>query len=231
MEAVILAGGFGKRLKGIVENIPKPMALINNKPFLDYLLSYLLNHGVRKVIFSVFYKYEILKNRYGLSFDKIKIDYSIDKQALGTGGAIKNALSKTSMENIIIINGDTLFNIDLNKFYKEHIKNQYDISLSLKPMQSFDRYGIVKVGRNKEVLSLQEKEFCKKGNIDGGVYLIKNDIFKKIRNKKVFSFNEFLTQNLDNLKVGGMIFDNFFIDIGTPEDYIKSQKILRGKLW
>ena len=227
MEAIILAGGYGKRLKGLAGDVPKPMASINNIPFLDYLLRYLLKNNIKKVVFSVFYKYNVIKKYFSNSFEEIEIDYSIDEIKLGTGGAIKHSLALTSEENILIINGDTFFDIDILKFYNEHLKNNNDVTLSLKLMKNFDRYGFVKTKNNGEVLSFQKRQFCKRGMIDGGIYLIKKNIFNNIENSKVFSFNDFLTKNLNTLKVGSSHFDDLFIDIGTPEDFNKAQKIFK----
>jgi len=231
VEAIILAGGFGKRLKGLAGEVPKPMASINKKPFLDYLLNFLTENDVKKVIFSVFYKYEVLKKRYGSSFNGINIDYSIDDSALGTGGAIKNALSFTNEKDLLVLNGDTYFKVHFKKLFSSHYNNQNDITLSLKPMQSFDRYGIVKVGGNGKVISIKDKEYCKMGEIDGGVYIIKRNIFNDFADKTPFSFNDFLIKNLDNLKIGSIVFDNLFIDIGTPEDFMKAQNIFKKKSW
>ena len=147
MEAIILAGGFGKRLRGVVGNVPKPMAPVNNRPFLDYLLDYLILNKTKSVIISVYYKYDLIKNHYGSNYKEITISYSIDNTELGTGGAIKDALFMAHDDHVFIINGDTYFNVNLSRLYKEHIANNNDITLSLKPMKNFDRYGIVETDK------------------------------------------------------------------------------------
>ena len=182
------------------------------------------------VIFSVYYKYDLIKNHYGNTFKKITISYSIDSEALGTGGAIKEALLMARDDNICVINGDTFFDVDLISLFSEHVKSKNDITFSLKPMKNFDRYGIVETDINGQVLSLQEKQYRENGNIDGGVYLIKKNVFKSIKNQYKFSFNDFVVNNLDDLKVGSLLFDELFIDIGTPADYKKAHKVLENKL-
>ena len=226
METIILAGGFGKRLQGVVGNVPKPMAPVNNRPFLDYLLDYLILNKTKSVIISVFYKYDLVKNHYGISYQGIDITYSIDTKELGTGGAIKNALLLTADNNVFVINGDTYFDVDLNRLFDEHVKSKNDITFSLKPMKNFDRYGIVETDSNGQVLSLQEKQYRDKGDIDGGIYLIKKNIFSVFGGSKKFSFNDFIKNNLNKVKVGSVLFDELFIDIGTPEDYNKAHKVL-----
>ena len=226
MEAIILAGGFGTRLKNKLGNIPKPMAPINNRPFLDYLLDYLIKRKVKRVILSVYYQYQIIKNHYDDCYRNINILYSIDTEELGTGGAIKNALLMVNDNHVFLINGDTYFNVNLSRLYKEHIANNNDITLSLKPMKNFDRYGIVETDSNAKVLSLKEKQYRDHGKIDGGIYLIKKNIFSVFESSNKFSFNDFIMNNLKNLKVGSLLFDELFIDIGTPEDYDRAHLIL-----
>ena len=114
--------------------------------------------------------------------------------------------------------------------YKEHYKNDNDITFSLKPMKNFNRYGFVKTDLNGEVLSLEEKKYRVEGEIDGGIYLIKKTIFSEYENNKKFSFNDFIVTNLKNLKVGSLLCDKLFIDIGTPEDYGKAHKVLGNQL-
>ena len=202
------------------------MAPINNKPFMDYLLEYLITNRVKKVIFSVHYKYELLINQYGYNYKGIKIIYSIDKEALGTGGAIKAALQKTENNNVFIINGDTYFNVNLFNLLEVHTNAKNDITISLKPMKNFDRYGFVKIDNTGEIVSFNEKKYCKDGNIDGGVYLINKNIYTAFEIRKKFSFNDFIIKNLKNIKAGSILCDELFIDIGTPEDYEKALKVL-----
>ena len=104
MEVIILAGGFGTRLQSKVRDIPKPMAPINNRPFLDYVLDYLTTNKVKQVILSVYYKYELIKNYYGSNYNGMNISYSIDSEEQGTGGAIKAAVQKSKNDHIFIIN-------------------------------------------------------------------------------------------------------------------------------
>lgn len=230
MEVIILAGGFGTRLQSKVQNIPKPMAPINNRPFLDYLLDYLIKNKIEQVILSVYYNYELIRNHYRSKYKEIEISYSIDIDPLGTGGAIKAAIPKSKNDNVFVINGDTYFNVDLLQLHNKHIKNNNDITLSLKQMTNFERYGFVETDIHGQVTSLKEKQYCDNGEIDGGVYLIKRNIFNSFEDSNQFSFNDFIMNNINNLKVGSLLYDELFIDIGTPEDYNKAHKILGNQL-
>ena len=132
--------------------------------------------------------------------------------------------------HIFLINGDTYFNVNLSRLYKEHIANNNDITLSLKPMKNFNRYGIVETDSNAKVLSLKKKQYRDYGKIDGGIYLINRSIFNSFESRKKFSFNDFIMNNISNLKVGSLLFDELFIDIGIPEDYDKAYKVLANQL-
>ncbi|EAH9909057.1 D-glycero-D-manno-heptose 1-phosphate guanosyltransferase [Campylobacter coli] len=220
MQAIILCGGLGTRLKSVIKDIPKPMAPINNKPFLEFIFEYLKKQSVKEIILAASYKYEVIQEYFKDEFLGIKIKYSIEKEPLGTGGAIKEAL-KFIKNEVYVLNGDTFFGIDLSKLKLNGSK----ICLALKQMNDFDRYGTVNVDEQGIVTSFEEKVFKKQGLINGGIYLLKKDIFDEFSLEKKFSFEEFLQENYKLLKIQTQIFDDYFIDIGIPEDYIKFIKL------
>lgn len=219
---IILAGGFGTRLKKIVKDTPKPMAKIETKPFLEILLNYLKNQGIKKIILSVGYKKEIIINYLKNSFNDLDIIYSIEDAPLKTGGAIKKALNLVENDFSFVLNGDTFFDIDLKKFKNFHIKNNADISIALKKLQNFNRYGSVELDNNK-IINFNEKKFTKCGYINGGIYILNKNILNN--EDKIFSFEEYLSKT--DKKIYGLVFDNYFIDIGLPTDYLKAQKELK----
>ncbi|HAA2186651.1 D-glycero-D-manno-heptose 1-phosphate guanosyltransferase [Campylobacter jejuni] len=214
MQAIILCGGLGTRLKSIIKDIPKPMAPINDKPFLEFIFEYLKKQGIKEVILAVSYKYEVIQEYFKDEFLGIKIKYSIEKEPLGTGGAIKEAL-KFIKNEAYVLNGDTIFDIDLKKL----ILNNSKICLALKQMNDFDRYGTVELDSKNYIKLFKEKEFKKQGLINGGIYFLNKDIFNDFTLQEKFSFEEFLQENYEKLKAKAHIFDNYFIDIGVPEDY------------
>ncbi|WP_059006515.1 D-glycero-D-manno-heptose 1-phosphate guanosyltransferase [Campylobacter coli] len=214
MQAIVLAGGLGTRLRSVVQDLPKPMAPINGKPFLAFVLEYLKKQGITEIILSVSYKYELIQEYFKDEFYGMKIHYNIEKELLGTGGAIKDALKLVKNE-VYVVNGDTFFDIDLKKL----VLNGSKICIALKQMQNFDRYGTVNVDEQGIVTSFEEKVFKKQGLINGGIYLLKKDIFNEFSLEKKFSFEEFLQENYKLLKIQTQIFDDYFIDIGIPEDY------------
>ncbi|MFX0195930.1 MAG: sugar phosphate nucleotidyltransferase, partial [Candidatus Hodarchaeota archaeon] len=108
-ETIILAGGSGTRLQKVVQDVPKPMADINGSPFLEYLLCYLNKQEIKKVILSVGYKYRVIQDYFGTEYKDLVLEYSIEKEPLGTGGGIKKALNLVKSDDVYIINGDTFF--------------------------------------------------------------------------------------------------------------------------
>ncbi|MFY0518397.1 nucleotidyltransferase family protein [Lysinibacillus sp. UGB7] len=224
MDAIILAGGFGTRLRSVVSDVPKPMAPVANKPFLSYLLQYLSNYEIENVVLCTGYKHEVIENYFSTDFQNINIKYSIEETPLGTGGAIKKALQLIESEEILILNGDTLFNVDLSEFIHQHLTSNADISIALKQLTSYDRYGSVIMSGNK-VVGFEEKKYKDDGYINGGIYIVNKGILDNFNLPKTFSFEkEILESRLNELDVNGYKSSSYFIDIGIPEDYEKSQK-------
>jgi D-glycero-alpha-D-manno-heptose 1-phosphate guanylyltransferase len=223
-EAIVLAGGFGTRLKEIVKEIPKPMASINDKPFLYYLLKFLKQNGIQKVIFSVGYKAEIIQEYFGERFDEIDIVYSYEDTPLGTGGGLKKATSQVTSDYFFAMNGDTLFDInlqELGRFAKKN--NHFNITLALKSMSNFDRYGTVRIDDMCKIVSFEEKKRVVNGLINGGVYCLKKQEILNIPEEK-FSFEkDVLEKKVSQSLIAGLPSDKYFIDIGIPEDYYKAQ--------
>lgn len=227
MEAIVLAGGLGTRLKTVISEIPKPMAPIGKQPFLFYIFKWLEKHGINRVVLSVGYKWEIIYNEFNDKFNSMELIYSVENYPLGTGGAIALAMTKLKGEEFFIINGDTYFDLNLSNLMSFHKAGKFDFSVALKPMQNFDRYGTVEINEQNRITSFEEKTQKKEGVINGGIYLANTYIKQYFPIAEKFSFeNDFMKNNLDKLKFGGCVSEDYFIDIGIPEDYQKAQKSL-----
>lgn len=214
MQAIVLAGGLGTRLRSVTKDIPKPMAPIGDKPFLAFVLEYLEKQGVREVILSVSYKYKIIQDYFKNRFCGMNIIYNIEEELLGTGGAIKDSLRLIG-NDAYVLNGDTFFDINLKELSLEEGK----MCIALKKMKNFDRYGSVNIDSKGFVVSFEEKVYKTEGFISGGIYYIKKDIFNNFSLKDKFSFEKFLQENLALLNIKAKVFSNYFIDIGIPSDY------------
>ena len=226
MEVIILAGGLGTRLRSVVSEVPKCMAPVAGKPFLWYLLKYLTRYNVNRVVLSVGYLREVIfkwidENKTEFPFE---FDYAVEDEPLGTGGGIKLALSKIKDSSAFILNGDTFFDVNLNDLTKQHESTGKDITLALKPMKDFDRYGTVVYDDKSSIISaFNEKKHCNEGLINGGIYLVstKSKIFEGLPTK--FSFETAVLEKQCLLgNIDAVIQDKYFIDIGIPEDYRKA---------
>lgn len=225
MEAIILAGGFGTRLSHIVSDVPKPMAPIGEKPFLEYLLDYLLANKVDRIIIAVSHKREMIIDYFGSEYKGVPIVYSEEETPLGTGGGIKKALSFCHEEDVFVINGDSFFLANLQDMFSFHQNNNFDITIAVKEMLDFDRYGTVNINGNR-IISFEEKKATKRGYINGGIYILRKDILDSIE-KETFSFEkEFLENDEVKKDCGAYISDGYFIDIGVPDDYFKANQEL-----
>jgi D-glycero-alpha-D-manno-heptose 1-phosphate guanylyltransferase len=226
MEAIVLAGGFGTRLKSVISDVPKPMAPIGDKPFLAYLMNYLVNNNIDRIILSTGYMHGVIQEYFGDHFRDIPITYSVEEEPLGTGGAIIKAIEHTKGKSVFILNGDTFFDINLGEFQRLHIQAQAELSIALKRMHNFDRYGTVVIEGNR-ITNFVEKKYTQKGDINGGIYLVNKEMFNLMDLPLQFSLETDLFQkNLHSIKMSGFTFDGYFIDIGIPEDYKKAQREL-----
>ena len=227
MDVIILAGGMGTRLREVVSDVPKPMAAIKGKPFLEYLLNWLSDYSsVRRFILAVGYKSEVIVNYFGQSFNQIPIVYVNEHEPLGTGGAILNALKTCDSDNVLIINGDTYFPIDINRFEEFHQSNKKPISGALKKMKDFDRYGTVEILQDS-IVKFNEKTYCEEGLINGGIYIVNKNWLEQEKYPSKFSFEkDVLEKNANKGLLAGKIFEDVFVDIGIPEDYNKAALIV-----
>jgi D-glycero-alpha-D-manno-heptose 1-phosphate guanylyltransferase len=230
-QAIILAGGFGTRLRSVVSELPKCMAPVAGKPFLHYVIAHLQKEGIQDFIFSVGYKSESIieyLKTYQPQFSIFNFKFSIEEEPLGTGGAIKLAAEKTSEKNILICNGDTLFNVHIDELNNFHLQHNSDCTLCLKPMNNFDRYGVVELDSDNSIILFKEKQLYKKGLINGGMYALNAENFSNKNLPEKFSFEkDYLEKFVGERKTYGIVQDEYFIDIGIPEDYKRAQDELR----
>ena len=226
-EAIILAGGLGTRLRSVVADLPKCMAPVAGKPFLHYVIQYLQKEGVDKFIFSVGYKYKAIEEFIQEQYPALDAEFSVEEEPLGTGGAIKLSCGKATEKNVLVLNGDTMFSVRLDKLSHFHSKHNADCTLSLKPMNNFDRYGVVELNKDHSIALFKEKQFYEIGLINGGIYALNAENFLQEETPDKFSFEkDYLEKYFQQRKMYGLVQDEYFIDIGIPEDYNRANKEL-----
>ncbi|HQR04672.1 MAG: nucleotidyltransferase family protein [Proteobacteria bacterium] len=225
---LVLAGGLGTRLRTAVADVPKPMAPVSGKPFLEYLLDHWIGEGVRRFVLSTGYLGHIIENHFGNGYRGASIDYVREPLPLGTGGALRLALATTdwSGRSILMANGDTWFPVSLDQFHRDALHLKADITLALKHVGSNDRYGGVKVSATGSISSFSEK-LQGSGLINGGCYLLDTPAFATILSPLPERFSlerEVFPGLIPSGKIGSSIQDKPFLDIGIPEDYRRASK-------
>lgn len=223
VEVVILAGGLGTRLKSEVPDLPKCMAVVAGRPFIDYLIQHLLSQGITKFIFAIGYMGDIIERHLKEHWTSLDFLISKEEKPLGTGGAIQLALSNIQSSTFIVVNGDTLYLANLAHLYEQHLAFGSLMTLGLKPMKNFDRYGIVEMDDNHVITEFKEKRYSKIGLINSGTYIIDKEKWSQLSLPEKFSFEkEVLEIQVDLGVIYGYKDDSYFIDIGIPEDYKKA---------
>ncbi len=229
LAVAILAGGFGSRLRPLVADRPKPLAEVNRRPFLAYLLDQLLAWGVREAVLCTGYEGDKVEAVFGSNYRGLRIVYSREAQPLGTGGALRLALHRISGDEILVMNGDSYCDTDLTHFRAWHDARHSRASLVLTRLPDVGRYGAVDVEEGGRIRSFREKAAGGgAGWINAGIYLIRRERVEAIPSGRAVSleremFPEWLPQGLFGFPQGGR-----FIDIGIPEDYRAAQGFFAG---
>lgn len=229
VKSLVLAGGLGKRLRSLVSDKPKVMAPVAGKPFLEHVLISLKKSGLREIILSVGYMKESVTDYFGDGQQLgVEIDYSIDQQPLGTGGAIKNSEPLIN-ETFIVLNGDTYVDLDYRKLIAFHKEKASQVTIALTTVKDSSRYGTVEMNQEENLVAFKEKSSDssnKSGLINAGVYVIEPDIFSHLPPEKPISFERDILPDMikSNIPIYGFENNGYFVDIGVPEDYQSAQK-------
>ncbi len=223
-EAILLAGGLGTRLRSAVPDLPKCMAPVAGRPFLAHLIDHCVQQGVESFIFSLGYKHEIILDFLAEEYPALKTKNFIEKQPLGTGGGVRAACSLVQEKQVLIMNGDTLFDVDLEALCIFHLAKRSECTLALKPMKDSDRYGVVEMDVQRRIQQFREKNWYPESLINGGVYALDKEEFLALPFPENFSFEkDYLEKYFAFRRFFGFVQENYFIDIGVPEDFQKAQ--------
>jgi D-glycero-alpha-D-manno-heptose 1-phosphate guanylyltransferase len=227
--AIILAGGLGTRLRAMVADVPKPMAPINNRPFLAHQLDYWIAEGIEHFILSIGYKHEIIMDYFKMDYKGAKIDYVIEQSPIGTGGGLLNTIKASKINKpFLLLNGDTYFTVNLTNLINFAELHKSDWTFSLFRNNEKDRYMGISITKDGEILQLNA---INNTLFSGGVYWIRN--LEMLHNfnydyKDPISLENDILPNLkDNgFKLFGLEYNAPFIDIGLPHDYHRASSVL-----
>lgn len=230
MQAIILAGGFGTRLRSVVSDVPKPLAPIDGRPFLAWLIDSLAKQGVENVTLSVHHQWEKIRDYFIANPAAIKTDLVVEQEPLGTGGAMRYAMSAMqARQPLLVLNGDTYVRVDLKALYAHHQRHNSQLSITLREVADSGRYGTVETAQGK-VSAFGEGKAGQPGLINAGVYVIDPALFHE-QLPAEFSFErDFLPSRLARITPNAFIAEDYFIDIGIPEDYARAQRELAVEL-
>jgi D-glycero-alpha-D-manno-heptose 1-phosphate guanylyltransferase len=232
MQAIILAGGKGMRLRDEVPDLPKPLAPVGGRPFLEHQMSYWAAQGVDRFVLSVSYKAEMIIRSVGSRFRDAPVVYAVEDPPLGTGGALFFASQKLNQnEPFLVVNGDTFFDLPLSELRRFHQEKCSDWTMGLFPTSDTERYLAVKLNEEARLISLVAPLGRNEAWANGGVYLISPGVLDLIaeRFKGQASLENELIPALLELKsaIYGMRHSGRFIDIGLPADYRRAAAFLR----
>lgn len=224
MEVIILAGGEGKRLRSLVWDRPKPMADVNGRPFLEYLMDVLIEQGCEHFILSTFYKKEVIRSHFGNEYKRVTISYSEDCQPLGTGGSLLRAHKYLFTKRpFLIVNGDSFFDIDLIAFENFFEESRSDFSIALFTANESNRYGQVRLDEDGVVTTANDRKASVGDLASGGYFLARYNVISLFKHDLTsFSLEGgFLPEVQRNGgKITGLHFNSDFIDIGLPGDLL-----------
>jgi len=225
MQAVVLAGGLGTRLRSVVADLPKPMAPVAGRPFLAWILDRLVQAGFERTVLAVGYRHEAIERHFGHAYRGMVLDYAVEAQPLGTGGAIRLAAERIGERPVFVLNGDTFLDLDYRAMLDAHLRGRERMSLAVCRIDDAGRYGALEI-RDGHVLGFLEKGRAGPGVINAGTYLLSQDVLERMPRELPFSFEQqLLVPEVGAIRPAAFQTDGLFIDIGVPEDYARAQQL------
>ncbi len=223
MEAIVLAGGFGTRLASRLEGVPKPMAPVAGRPFLEILLTQLRRAGCNRVMLSVGHLHQVIQAHFGSSFHGMHVDYVIESVPLGTGGAIRLALAQAQEESVLVLNGDTFLQADYADMMRFHAAECAGVTIAVVHHPDLARYGGV-ILEGTRIVGFAEKGLSGPGWISAGTYVLAKNLVWPPALKEKFSIEtDFFAPEIGSLRPNAYKVDGYFLDIGIPEDLDRAQ--------
>jgi len=230
IDVVLLCGGLGTRLKKIVHDRPKPMAEINRRPFLDILIDYVSDYGFRRFILCTGYKGDVIRKYYETKNAHAVFLFSEEKEALGTGGAIKNAEPLIQSEVFMVMNGDSFCDLNMHDFVNYHDSKKAFASIALVKKEMSLDCGVVRTDGDGRIIGFHEKVKADGMSlVNAGVYLFSKEVLSLVPVRKNCSLEfDLFPLLVQNKAVYGFFTNQQLIDIGTPERYELAKKIFNS---
>jgi D-glycero-alpha-D-manno-heptose 1-phosphate guanylyltransferase len=223
MEAIVLAGGLGTRLASRLDGIPKAMAPVAGRPFLEILLRQLERSGCTRVLLSVGHLRGVIQDHFGAGFQGLALEYVVEDVPLGTGGAIRKALEQANEKAVLVLNGDTFLDADYAAMLRFHQAQESALTIAVTRQADVARYGEVRV-EERRVVGFEEKGRSGPGFINAGAYVVEKAIAWPSALGERFSFErDFLVPETARLAPAAFRVEGFFLDIGVPEDLDRAQ--------
>ena len=231
VEAAILAGGFGTRLRSVIADRPKSMADVASKPFLEWLVLQLRAKGIKRIVLCTGYLHEVVEGYFqdGRKWG-LQIDYSHEEEALGTGGALRLALAEIRDSTVLVLNGDSYCRFTMDALAGTHFGHSAAATMYLVKMDDCRRFGAVELNGDNSVRTFVEKPAEQRGCcINAGVYLIERKAIESIPENRKISLEREVFTSMIGRGLFGMVGGGPFIDIGTPESYASAVEFMHSE--
>lgn len=224
IDAVVLCGGLGTRLKSVLGATPKVMAQIDDKPFLDILVHHLKDQGIARVVLCTGHQAQLVESYFSNNPVGIGIEFSREENLLGTGGALKNAKERIRSDTFIVMNGDSLCKVDLKALLDFHKTKNAVASIVVSKVKDKSDFGGVGINDDLSVSAFSEKDSGAAGGyVNSGVYCFDKKVFPFMPEKNKFSMEYDVFPSLISKGIYGFCVENAFFDIGTPERLEKAK--------
>ena len=231
VSAVIFAGGIGSRLRDVVSDRSKVLAEVNGQPFVYYLFDQLCRAGIRRVTLCTGYLGEHLEQMIGNRYETIDIDYSREKAPRGTGGALRHAAAMIKEESILVMNGDSFTDIDIQDFFYWHVKKRGRLSIVIATVKESDRFDVVEMSADGRIIGFSERRSAISDSpilINAGIYLMHRSVIDSLPVKKRFSLEREFFPRFVEKEILGYRTNAAFIDIGTPDSFLSAPEFFQS---
>jgi D-glycero-alpha-D-manno-heptose 1-phosphate guanylyltransferase len=229
MQAIVLAGGLGTRLRSVVADLPKPMAPVAGRPFLAWILDRLARGGFERVVLAVGYRFEAIEQHFGAAYRGMALHYSVEDRPLGTGGALRLAADHVGHWPVFVLNGDTFLDLDYRAMLDSHLQGHEQMSMAVCKVADAGRYGALDL-QGGHVRGFSEKGIVGPGFINAGTYLLSEAVLDRLPRGEPFSFEkQLLVPEVSAMRPAAFATDGLFIDIGVPEDFARAQHLFAAE--